>query len=346
MRAVALKSGQLYVRDDVPEPTPGFGQVLVQVKACGICGSDLHFAKHGADMLALTKEMGGLPEMGPGLDIDLEADVFMGHEFSAEVLEVGPDTEALAPGTIVTSVPVLLSMTGVQGIVYSNEVLGGYGERMLLSAPLLLEVPNGLDPRHAALTEPMAVGMHAVNKSRIVPGEGAVVIGCGPVGLAVIAGLRRKGIDTIVAADFSPARRALAATMGATEVVDPAAEPVFEVWSRVGGGRSMVGFEAVGVPGIIDSMMKDAPASSRLVVVGVCMEVDRINPFFGISKELSVQFCFGYDPMEFADTLRAIAEGELDVAPLITGEVDLDGVAGAFDALGNPDEHCKILVTP
>jgi threonine dehydrogenase-like Zn-dependent dehydrogenase len=346
MRAVALKSGQLHVRDDLPEPEPGFGQVLVQVKACGICGSDLHFAKHGADMLALTKEMGGVPEMGAGLDVDLAADVFMGHEFSAEVLEVGPDTEALAPGTIVTSVPVLLSMTGVQGIVYSNTVMGGYGERMLLSAPLLLEVPNGLDPRHAALTEPMAVGIHAVNKSRIQPSEGAVVIGCGPVGLAVIAGLRLKGVETIVAADLSPARRALAATMGATEVVDPAREPVFEAWQRVGGGRPMVAFEAVGVPGIIDSMMKDAPAASRLVVVGVCMEVDRVNPFFGISKELSIQFCFGYDPMEFADTLRAIAEGDLDVAPLITGEVDLDGVAGAFEALGRPDEHCKILVTP
>jgi threonine dehydrogenase-like Zn-dependent dehydrogenase len=346
MRAVALKSGQLYVRDDVPEPTPGFGQVLVQVRACGICGSDLHFAEHGADMLDLTKQMRGMPDLGPGLDLDLDADVFMGHEFSAEVLEVGPDTEALAPGTIVTSVPVLLSMSGVQGIVYSNEVAGGYGERMLLSAPLLLEVPNGLDPRHAALTEPMAVGLHAVRKSRIAPGEGAVVLGCGPVGLAVIAALRLTGIETIVATDLSPARRALAATMGATEVVDPAVEPVFDAWHRVGGGRPMVGFEAIGVPGIIDSMMQDAPAASRLVVVGVCMQHDRINPFFGISKELNIQFCFGYDPMEFSETLRAIAEGQVDVAPLITGEVDLDGVAGAFEALGNPEEHCKILVTP
>ena len=76
------------------------------------------------------------------------------------------------------------------------------------------------------------------------------------------------------------------------------------------------------------------------------METDRINPFFGISKELNVQFCLGYDPMEFTGTLRSIAEGELDVAPLITGEVDLDGVPGAFEALANPDEHCKILVTP
>ena len=347
MRAAALKSGKIYVRDDVPEPEPAFGQILVQVKACGICGSDLHFAKHGADMLALTKEVQGMPSLGlDGPELDLDQDVFMGHEFSAEVLEIGPDTVGPEPGTIVTSIPILFTATGVRPIVYSNDEPAGYGERMLLSAPMITEVPNGLDVRHAALTEPMAVGLHAVNKSKIAPNEGALVLGCGPVGLAVIAALKLRGIETIVATDFSPARRALATTMGASDVVDPATEPAFEAWQRAGGGRSLVVFEAIGVPGIIDGVLKDAPHSTRLVVVGVCMEQDRINPFFGISKELNIQFCLGYDPMEFAETLRAIAEGELDVAPLITGEVDLDGVAGAFEALGNPDDHCKILVTP
>ncbi len=346
MRAVALKAGELYVRDDVPEPEPAFGQILVQVKACGICGSDLHFAKHGAAMIALTEDMGGMSAMGAGPKIDLDRDVFMGHEFSAEVLEIGPDTVGPAPGSIVTSIPILFTATGIQPIVYSNEVPGGYGERMLLSAPMISEVPNGLDPRHAALTEPMAVGLHAVNKSRIKPSEGALVLGCGPVGLAVIGALKLKGIDTIVATDFSPTRRALATTMGATEVVDPATEPAFAAWDRAGGMKSLVVFEAIGVPGIIDGVLKDAPHSTRLVVVGVCMEHDRINPFFGISKELNIQFVLGYDPMEFAETLRCIAEGELEVAPLITGEVSLDGVPGAFEALANPDDHCKILVTP
>ena len=192
----------------------------------------------------------------------------------------------------------------------------------------------------------MAVGLHAVNKSGIKPGEGALVLGCGPVGLAVIAALAQKGIDTIVATDLSPARRALATTMGASEVVDPVTEPAFEAWQRAGGSKPLVCFEAIGIPGIIDSVLKDAPHSTRLVVVGVCMEVDRINPFFGISKELNVQFCLGYDPMEFNESLRAIAEGDIDVEPMITGRVGLDGVADAFEALGDPDQHCKILVTP
>lgn len=345
MRAAALHRGQIVVRDDVPDPEPAFGQVLVQVKACGICGSDLHFARHGAAMMALSEEMEGGPDLG-GPSLDLDGDIFMGHEFSAEVLDVGPDTVGPDPGTIVTSVPILFTVTGVRPIVYSNDLPAGYGEQMLLSAPMLLSVPNGLDARHAALTEPMAVGLHAVNRSNIKPGEGALVLGCGPVGLAVVAALHLQGIDHIVAADFSGARRAMAQQLGAHEVVDPRDESAFAAWGRIGGARGLVVFEAIGVPGILDSIMRSAPMFSRVVVVGVCMQPDIVTPFFGISKELNIQFCFGYDPVEFAETLRHIAEGEIDVAPMITGEVGLDGVGEAFAALANPEEHCKILVVP
>ena len=349
MRAAVLNKGKILVRDDVPEPVPSMGQVLVEVKACGICGSDLHFAKHGASMMALGKEMTGslMSEAGAGDELDLDRDIYMGHEFAAEVLEFGPDTQSdIKPGTLVTAIPVLMGMDGIKPIVYSNEVKAGYGERMLLTAPMLLEVPNGLSAERAALTEPMAVGLHGVNKANIQPGEGALVLGCGPVGLAVIAALKVKGIEPIVAADFSPARRQLALTMGAHEAVDPREETGWSAWGRVGKGRALVVFEAIGVPGIINEIMRSAPTGSRVVVVGVCMESDTITPFFGISKELNIQFALGYDPMEFAGSLRSIAEGEIDVAPMVTAEVGLDQVPWAFDALGNPEEHCKIIVTP
>jgi threonine dehydrogenase-like Zn-dependent dehydrogenase len=346
MRAVALRKGELLVRDDLPEPEPAFGQVLVEVKACGICGSDLHFAKHGGEMLSLGAQMEGVPEIADAMRPDVDRDVFMGHEFAAEVLESGPDTTGPTPGTIVTSIPIMLTMGGIRDLAYSNELPSGYGERMLLSVPMLVEVPNGLDPRHAALTEPMAVGLHAVNRSEIKQGDSALVLGCGPVGLAVIAALMLKGIEPIVASDFSPARRALAQTMGAHEVVDPKDGSAFDAWRTVGGAKQLHVFEAIGVPGIINEAMRSAPPRTRLTVVGVCMQPDAITPFFGIAKELSVQFVLGYDPMEFAGSLRSIAEGDIDVVPMITGEVGLDGVPGAFEALGNPDQHCKILVVP
>ena len=256
------------------------------------------------------------------------------------MLEAGPDTDTHRPGTLVTSIPVLLSSKGVQPIGFSDSTGGAYAEQMLLAAPLLLPIPNDLDPRHAALTEPMAVGLHAVNKSGIQRGEIALVVGCGPIGIAIIAALRVHGVETIVASDFSPKRREIAATMGAHQTLDPAQGSPFDTVTPA------VVFEAVGVPGIIDDVMRRARPGTRLVVAGVCMQPDIVHPFFAIAKEINVQFVLAYTPQEFADSLRALAEGDIDVSPLITGEVGLDGVGQALDDLADPERHCKILVTP
>jgi threonine dehydrogenase-like Zn-dependent dehydrogenase len=345
MRAAVLRSGQMVLRDDVPDPVPGAGQVLVRVHACGICGSDLHFARHGPTVVALGDEMRGVPETGePRLDLD--RDVFMGHEVAAEVLEAGPGTDAPDPGTVVTSIPVLLAPTGIRQLTYTNDLPAGYSERMLLSAPLLLPVPNGLDARAAALTEPLAVGLHAVNRAGIEPGTGALVLGSGPVGLAVIAALAERGVEPVVAADLSPARRDAAQAMGAHEAVDPEVEAAFEAWGRIGGGRPLVVFEAIGVPGILDEVLREAPPRTRVVVVGACMERDTVTPMFGLVKELDLRFSFAYDLAEFGTTLRWLAEGVIDPTPLVTGQVDLDGVPGAFDDLADPGHHCKIVVVP
>jgi threonine dehydrogenase-like Zn-dependent dehydrogenase len=174
------------------------------------------------------------------------------------------------------------------------------------------------------------------------------VIGCGPVGLAVIAALKLKGARPIVAADFSPRRRELAGQMGADAAVDPKATPPFERWKQLTGSamRPAVVFECVGVPGVINSIMLTAPRDARVVIVGVCMERDTFEPFFGIGKELNLQFVLGYSGEEFAATLRNIAEGKISVDPMITGKVGVEGVAGAFEELASPERHAKILVEP
>jgi threonine dehydrogenase-like Zn-dependent dehydrogenase len=128
--------------------------------------------------------------------------------------------------------------------------------------------------------------------------------------------------------------------MGATSTVDPAEGSPFD------SARPAVVFEAVGVPGIIDDILRRAPVGARVVVAGVCMQADSFHPYFAIAKQINVQFVLAYDPAEFTDCLRAIAEGDIDVAPMITGEVDLSGVGTAFDELAHPDAHCKILVAP
>jgi threonine dehydrogenase-like Zn-dependent dehydrogenase len=358
MRAAVMRNRTL-VLADVPAPKPGAGEVLVRTLACGICGSDLHALKH-ADKFVETSRRAGNPFV-----MDLGRDVVMGHEFCAEIVDHGPETtRALRAGTRVCSRPTLLRPTGPQSIGYSNDNPGGYGEYMRLSEALLLEVPNGLATEDAALTEPMAVGVHAVAKARLEPDDAPLVIGCGPVGLAVIAALRLRGVRPIVAADFSRRRRELAVAVGADVVVDPTETTAWKSWREAAvyrdasrapalppwipgpAVRPAVVFECVGVPGVLDQLMAASPRGTRIVVVGVCMEADTIHPMLGISKELNLQFVLGYTPDEFAATLRHIAEGALPTAPLITGHVGLEGVAQAFVDLGSPERHAKILVHP
>jgi threonine dehydrogenase-like Zn-dependent dehydrogenase len=347
MRAAVMRNWELRV-DDLPEPTPGAGQVLTRVLACGICGSDLHLVTHGEESRRLQDELRGDAPADPMAPKGFEPDrdVVMGHEFCCEVLELGPGVGNLREGDLVVSMPVTFDADGLHAVGFSNTYNGGYAERMVLNEMLSIKVPNGLSADLAALTEPFAVGVHAVAKSRIAPGDAAIVLGCGPVGLACIADLKRRGIGPIVAADFSSTRRHLAELMGADVVVDPRETPAIDAWRRIDGDKPLVIFEAVGVPGMIDQAMRVAPKDTRILVVGVCMQQDHIHPLVGIGRELSIQFVLGYTPEEFGASLRAIAEGTVDLSPWITAHVPVDGVPQAFHELGDPDAHAKILVVP
>jgi threonine dehydrogenase-like Zn-dependent dehydrogenase len=231
----------------------------------------------------------------------------------------------------------------------------------------------------------MAVAWHAVRRGEVKKRSLAVVIGCGPIGLSVICMLKASGVRTVVASDFAAGRRALARVCGADVVVDPAEESPYASaagrgyltalpealdmavgamekmrrlpfpWHRVWRAAELVGatepkrpviFECVGVPGVIDEIIASAPLFSRVVVVGVCMGADRIHPAMAINKEIDLRFVVGYTPIEFRDTLRMLAEGKVNAAPLVTGQVGLDGVERAFAALGEPETHAKILVDP
>jgi threonine dehydrogenase-like Zn-dependent dehydrogenase len=329
------------VVDTVPEPEPLAGEILVGTLACGICGSDLHALQHGELMVEASREAGAPTVM------DLGRDVIMGHEFCAEILDYGPNTSGQhEKGTRVVHPAILIRGSEFHGIGYSNDVPGGFAERMILSESMLVPVPNGLPSDQAALTEPMSVGVHAVARARVDAGDSAVVVGCGPVGLAAIAGLRLANVETIVAADFSPMRRALAERLGAHVVVDPAERSAFDAWLGLGRLRPPAIFECVGLPGVLQGIIREAPRQSRVVVVGVSMEEDRIKPMVAVVKELDVRFSFGYSPQEFAQTLHALAEGEIEAEPLITGRSGLEGVAAAFEDLAQPDRHAKILVEP
>ncbi|MCP3939362.1 MAG: zinc-binding dehydrogenase [Actinomycetia bacterium] len=342
MRAAILRNGSMVV-DDLPDLTPGPGQVLVEPIACGICGSDLHTVGGAHEMVAAAHEAGH-----GAFIFDPDQDLVMGHELSVRVLAAGSGVSGLTEGAAYAAIP-MLNLPGDQRALpgYDNTYPGGYSSQMLLDPAGLLPVSNGLDPKLAALTEPLAVGLHAVNESAIGSGRIAIVVGCGPVGLAIVASLAAQGTTTIIAADYSPTRRATAGKLGAHVVADPAEASVFDAWRDCGDAMTPpVVFEAVGVPGVIDQIMRDAPPRSEIVIVGVCMQPDTFRPTIGVFKHLTMRFVLGWSPEEFATSLTNLSEGHIDGSVLVTGEVGIDGVPQAFTDLADPEQHVKILVRP
>jgi threonine dehydrogenase-like Zn-dependent dehydrogenase len=378
MKAVVCTNAELEVLEQ-PEPVPGRGQVRIEVLRCGICGSDLH-ARHGCDVWADLAVRAGYDRFARSHE-----KIVFGHEFCGEVSEYGPHArKGLPTGTRVVALPLLRGSRGVDLVGLSANAPGAYAEQVLVEQSMMMPVPNGLGADVAALTEPMAVAWHAVRRGEVGKRTVAIVIGCGPIGLAVILLLKANGVRTVVASDYSPSRRALARACGADVVLDPAHESPFKAVQRRGDvpdipaalelsvstreklGRLPFGwwhawrlgealgaapkhpviFECVGVPGVIDSVIDGAPLLSRVVVVGVCVGVDQFTPAMAVNKEIEVRFVVGYSPLEFRDTLHMLAEGEVDPRPLITGTVGLDGVEDAFAALASPEAHAKILIDP
>ena len=281
------------------------------------------------------------------LPFEADQPTVMGHEFCCEVVELGPGCENLAEGDIVVCMPVAFDAAGVHAVGFSNLYPGGYAELMVLNDLLALKVPNGLSPRLAALTEPLAVGVHAVAKSGIRSDDAAIVLGCGPVGLAV----HRRAED----AGHRPhrGRRLLrqAARRWPSQLGrrrggrSPGGDRPSTAWRRVDGTRPMVIFEAVGVPGMIDRRMRMAPRDTRILVVGACMQEDRMRPMLGIGKELSPAVRARLRaPRVRRPLLRRSPTARSTSRRGSPASVTVDGVPQAFADLADPDAHAKILV--
>lgn len=356
MRA-AVRRGKQMIITDVPDVRPEPGQVVARTLACGICGSDLHAVHHLEHGVEIGRRSGAPDTIDPAQDLVL------GHEFCAEILDHGPGTDKrLKPGTRVVSTPFAFGPQGPELIGFSTRYSGALAERVALTEALLLPVPNGLPSEIAALTEPLSVGTHAVAVANPGSHSVAMVIGCGPIGLAVIVALKRRGIGPIIAADFSPARRALAEKLGADIVVDPATASAHDHWEALDvpatlasfgqaqlQGRSVrdaIVFECVGVPGMLQNLLENAPPLSHIVVVGACMEDDRIVPVIGINKQMRFSFVWAYSPDEFAETLHALGEGLIDGSAFLTDRVSLADTVAAFDRLASPGDQVKIVVEP
>lgn len=380
MKAVVCQNGKLDVRD-IPRPEPGEGNVLLKVLRAGICGSDLHARTHCDDTADIAAEV-GYDNFMRSADAVVFGHEFVGEVVSYGP----GCRKRWKPGTRICALPIIMHDGAVEMVGLAEEAPGAFAEYIEVSEALAMPVPEDVSDEDAALTEPLAVAHHAVRRSGIGKRDVAVVIGCGPIGLSVIMLLKAAGVKTVVASDLSQGRRALAQRCGADKVVDPTQESPYSAvkqqkkhftdapalfaeafkalkalqtipgvpWRHVVRLASDAGltpsgpvvFECVGVPGMIDSIIRDSPLRSLVVVVGVCMEPDTIRPALAINKEIDLRFVFGYNPDEFAEILHFIHKGTIDPSVLVTGTVGPDGMASAFDGLGKAEKHAKVLFDP
>ena len=325
------------VIEEVPDPTPGPQDLVVEVKCCGICGSDLH----------ASGPSGGLPD-----------GCVMGHEFAGRVVEVGSEaTGGFSPGDAVTAIPGIgcgacaeclagdvmhcdaLKITGL------GDLPGAYAQYLRVGSNETLRLPEALDFRQGALVEPLAVGLNAVRAAGMTSGQNVMVMGAGPIGLAVTLWARFFGARTILVSEPAPGRRAMAEAMGATHAVDgaTAAAPLLAEMPR--GGADVI-FECVGVPGLLAQCVGLAAVRSKVVVAGVCMQPDPWVPGVAVVKELQLQFVLAYRKSDFQLTLDMMSQGRIDPGPMVTDRVPLSEMPEAFESLKRPSTQCKVLVEP
>jgi (R,R)-butanediol dehydrogenase/meso-butanediol dehydrogenase/diacetyl reductase len=340
MRAAVFHGvGEKLAVEDRQRPVAEAGGLVLKVAYAGICGSDIH---------ATEKSL-----------VPLEPGTVLGHEFAGEVVEsASPDwmvgdrvigvplreCDACRPlGQCKDGLGILCGKGRIIGM--SAGLPGAYAEYVRLGAGHALRVPDGISLKAAALTEPLAVGAHAVRLAGSLYGRHVLVVGAGPIGLAVITFARFAGARSVAVSELDPTRRQRAAAFGATSVLDPRSEPIGPALVRTGAAPDLI-FECVGAPGLIRECMDLLPIHGRLVVVGVNRGEDTILPRVAIRKELSIKFTLGYQREDFSLVLDLMASGRIDAEALVSGVIGFADLPEVFERLRRPNPDAKVLIDP
>lgn len=342
MRAAVYRSGA-FVVDEIPDPQPRDGQVLLEIEATGICGSDLSAARHIDLFLQSARDSGTSL-----YSFDPDKDLVFGHEYAGRVIMTGAGVENVSVDDLVAGYAIVNDAEGVTRLCgYSNEHTGGFAQRMVVQATSVHRVPAGVTAAAATLAEPFSVGETSVQRSQLNPEHGAVVMGAGSIGLGVIAALSARGAQHVIAVEPSPRRREMAVQMGAALALQPDEANPVEIWRQKAGAQvPLVVWECTGKAGMLNKIMHLVPPQTRIMVDGSCMVDDTIRPIVGTYKGLLIDFGYGPVTDAYAISLDRIGTGAVDALSLITAEVGLDDVGTAFDWLSNPNEHVKIIVRP
>ncbi|WP_321389468.1 alcohol dehydrogenase catalytic domain-containing protein [Emcibacter sp.] len=318
--------------ENIPDPTPGEGQVVVKVGRCGICGSDLH----------MTED----PAFG------ITCDTVLGHEFSGEVVATGKGVTRLKTGDNVSVIPLkscgkcARCLAGQPAWCKEMELQGGgYGEYAVTSEQQCIKIPDSLSLEDGALVEPLAVGLHGVVKSGLKPGDRILVLGAGPIGLAVAFWARRMGALHVAVADINNFQENRAYAMGATAFFTKREDLVDAINTNMGSAPDIV-FECVGLPGLIAQSVDHVKVQGKIVVLGLCTMPDTFIPFEALSKEVCIQTSAFFEVKEFQVALDALEADKPVPQSLITETVSLQNMPETFEGLRKRTTQCKVMVNP
>jgi (R,R)-butanediol dehydrogenase/meso-butanediol dehydrogenase/diacetyl reductase len=334
MKAAVFKGiGQPLAIETVPDPVPGTGEVIVRVRSCGICGSDLH----------MTED----PLYGP------KPGAVLGHEFAGEIAAVGAGVARLAVGERVAVAPIrscgACASCAAGRPAWCPEMRlqgGGYAEYVVAAERQCFTLPSAMATQDGALVEPLAVAVHAVTLADLEPGARVLVVGGGPIGLAVTFWARRLGAKAVGVVDLAPEREELARAVGATAFFAGGQDEIAPRLEGVLGGPPDVVFECVGRPGLIGQCVSYVRPRGTVVVLGLCTEPDPWVPFAAVRKEARVQFSAFFEQRDFEFALDALAAGAAEPRALVTATVPLATMPEAFEALRRRTRECKVLVDP
>lgn len=318
--------------DPIDPPRPGHKDVVIKVKACGVCGSDLSYIKVGG----IHRKPGGVTPIG--------------HEAAGEVIVVGSAVEGVSVGQRVVINPMM-----TPSYIGSGGPEGAFTEELLVRdarlGDSLLPIPEDLPYEVAALTEPLAVALHGVNRAQVKAGDKVVVFGCGPIGLGMIVWLVDRGVTDVIALDLSNERLERARSLGARAVVNPARQDVRSRLLELHGSarvfsRECVGtdayIDAAGAPNILSYVIGMAKYQSRLVVTAAYMKPVEIDLGAMLTTEMSITTAVGY-PTEMPDVISALPRLRDKVASMISHRFPFDQVIDAFTVAGTP-ASAKVMV--
>jgi (R,R)-butanediol dehydrogenase/meso-butanediol dehydrogenase/diacetyl reductase len=337
MRAAVLNEQKTFDIVEHPDPVPGASDLVLRVEACGICGSDLKAAAN----------------MPVGL--------VMGHEFCGEIVAVGHDAAgSWKVGDHVASLPLIGCGTclaclkgdivhcarGADPIGVGGSS-GAYAEYIKVGSRETFQLPESFGHGDGALVEPLAVGLHAVDRAQLRRGDNVLIIGGGPVGMAVTLWARHFGAREIIVSDPVAARRDQCGLLGATGGIDPTkTESVRDSFKGAIGSLADVVFECVGVPGMVQASIDCAEVHGKVVIVGVCSKPDPFVPIVALMKELTMHFVVYYRSADYRYTIDMLHSRRIDALPMVSDRIDLDAFPAAFEALKHPTTQCKVLVLP